>query len=79
MLTLFNALDRAFDTLAHMFDGAHDPETPRSRPEVAVFLVAVIAVAVAVALEVTGSTWSLAAWGVAGMVFVVGLLCAWSR
>jgi hypothetical protein len=79
MLPLFNALDRAFDTLAHVVDGHHDPETPRSRPEAALFVAGFLVVFSALFVAGPGSTWSLALWGLALMLILFGLACALLR
>jgi 4-hydroxybenzoate polyprenyltransferase len=79
MLGLFDFLDRAFDTLAHAFDERHAPETPRSRPQVVLFLLAVALVPVALVLGWDWSPWLLGVLGLIGVVVFAGLFVIWTR
>jgi 4-hydroxybenzoate polyprenyltransferase len=78
MYLFFNFFDRAFDTLGHLFDGAHAPEGPRSRPQAALLFVALILVPCVLVL---GWEWSPGVLGVLGLLgaIVCAALCVnWS-
>jgi hypothetical protein len=79
MVHFFSLLDRAFDTLAHAFDKAHAPATSRSRPESALFLVALALVPLGVLLTWEGGPWQLAVWGLVVVLVCGGLFAIWSR
>jgi len=79
MLSLFDVLDRAFDTLAHAFDSQHAPETPRSRPQVVMFLLALALVPCALLLGWELSPWALGVLGLIGGVVCAGLYAVWTR
>ena len=77
MFTVFNLLDRAIDTLGHIFDSPHAPETPRSRPQLGLFLIAIVLVPCLMFLGWELSPWSLGVLGLVGVVICAGLLAIW--
>jgi 4-hydroxybenzoate polyprenyltransferase len=79
MLSLFDLLDRAFDTLAHGFDDRHAPKTPRSRPQVALFLLALALVPIALVLGWEGSPWLFGVLGLMGAIVFAALFVIWDR
>jgi 4-hydroxybenzoate polyprenyltransferase len=78
MFRLFNLLDRALDTLAHAFDARHAPATPRSRPQVGLFLLALALIPCALVLGWEGDPWLLAVLGLLGAVVFAALYARWS-
>src|SRR5262249_36233083 len=79
MYGFFNLLDRAFDTLAHAFDDRHAPETPRSRPQAALLVVAVALVPCALVLGWEWAPWLLGVLGLIGAVVCAALYVIWAR
>jgi 4-hydroxybenzoate polyprenyltransferase len=79
MFGFFDLLDRAFDTLAHAFDDKHAPETPRSRPQVVLFLLAAALVPIALVLGWEWSPWLLGLLGLIGAVVFAGLYAIWTN
>jgi hypothetical protein len=79
MLSFFNLLDRAFDTLAHAFDSRHAPDAPRSSPQVAMFLLALALVPCVVVLGWEGDPWMLAVLGLMGAIVSAALTAIWMR
>jgi hypothetical protein len=79
MLGFFDLIDRTFDTLAHALDQPHAPETPRSRPQMALLLVAAVLVPCALVLGWDGDPWLLGVLGLMGAVFCAAMYAIWAR
>jgi hypothetical protein len=78
MVSIFNSLDRTFDTLAHAFGDQHAPETPCAHPQVAMFLLVLALVPCALVLGWEGSPWLLGLLGLMGAVLCAALFSFWS-
>lgn len=79
MLGLFNLLDRGFDALARPFDDRRPSETPRSRPQVAMILLALALAPIVLMLGWDGSPWLLGLLGLMGAILFAALYPIWTR